>query len=68
MLHAVHELGNSWLILGRVVGIHVDDAALDGDHPEISRLQPLSRLGRNEWGLPPEVIRVDRPTRAPGKG
>lgn len=67
VLHAVHELGNSWLILGRVVGIHVDDAALDGDHPEFSRLQPLSRLGRNEWGLPPEVIRVDRPTRAPGK-
>ncbi len=67
-LHSVHELGNSWLILGRVVGIQVADAVLRDGHPEFTLLEPLSRLGRNEWGLPPEVIKVDRPQRAPGRG
>ncbi len=66
-LHSVHELGNSWLILGRVVGIQVDDAVLRDGHPEFTLLEPLSRLGKNEWGLPPEVIKVDRPQRAPGR-
>jgi hypothetical protein len=48
-----------------------DDALVDG-HPEMAHLQPVSRLGwsrlgRNEWGLPPEVVAVDRPQRpAPG--
>jgi len=67
VLHAVHELGNSWLILGRVVGIHVDDAVLKDGHPEFDLMEPLSRLGRNEWGLPNEVIRIDRPTKAPAR-
>lgn len=64
-LHSVLELGNSWLILGRVVGIHVDDAVMNDGHPEFDLMEPLSRLGRNEWGLPNEVIRIDRPQRAP---
>ncbi|VXC14546.1 flavin reductase family protein [Nocardioides sp. AX2bis] len=66
-LHSVQELGNSWLILGRVVGIHVDDAVMQDGHPEFSLMEPLSRLGRNEWGLPNEVVKIDRPTKAPGR-
>ncbi|GAA0984420.1 Flavoredoxin [Nocardioides aquaticus] len=66
-LHSVQELGNSWLILGRVVGIHVDDAVMQDGHPEFELMEPLSRLGRNEWGLPNEVVRIDRPTKAPGR-
>lgn len=67
VLHAVHELGDSWLILARVVGIHVEDAVLKDGHPDFALLEPLARLGRNEWGLPNEVIEVDRPTRAPAR-
>lgn len=66
-LHSVQELGNSWLILGRVVGIHVDDAVMEDGHPEFGLMEPLARLGRNEWGLPNEVVRIDRPTKAPGR-
>jgi hypothetical protein len=29
----------------------------------MQHLQPLSRLGGDEWGLPPEVIRLRRPAR-----
>ena len=60
-LHSTQELGNSTLVLGLVQLIAVRDEALVDGHPAMEHLQPLSRLGRNEWGLPPEVIRLDRP-------
>lgn len=55
------EVGTSTVVLGTVVLVTVVDDVLDGTHPMMERLMPLSRLGRNEWGLPPEVIRLDRP-------
>ncbi len=55
------EVGTSTVVLGTVVLVTVADDALDGSHPTMEGLMPLSRLGRNEWGLPPEVIRLDRP-------
>ena len=60
-LREVVDLGTSWLVLGTVRAITVRASALDGDHPLMSALRPVSRLGRNEWGLPPEVVAVDRP-------
>lgn len=63
-LHATLGLGDSTVVLGAVLAVTVRaDALEDGRHPAIEHLQPLSRLGRNEWGLPPEVVRVDRPRR-----
>ena len=63
-LHSTVELGDSTVVFLDVVAITVQEAALDGDHPTMVALQPLSRLGTNEWGLPPEVIALDRPRRA----
>lgn len=63
-LHSTLDLGDSTVVLGDVVAVTVVDSALAEDGlPSISALQPLSRLGRNEWGLPPQVIAVDRPRR-----
>jgi flavin reductase (DIM6/NTAB) family NADH-FMN oxidoreductase RutF len=33
---------------------------VDG-HPEMAGLEPLSRLGKDEWGMPPEVFATPRP-------
>lgn len=60
-LHSEIDLGQSVVVLGDVVAVTVEESALEGDHPMISALRPLSRLGRNEWGLPPEVARLTRP-------
>ncbi|MGI9156253.1 MAG: flavin reductase family protein [Marmoricola sp.] len=49
------------VVMGRVTLVTVRDDVLEGDHPAMEQLQPLSRLGRNEWGLPPEVFTLDRP-------
>lgn len=60
-LRQVVDLDTSWLVLGTVSAITVLDSALDGAHPMMAALQPISRLGRNEWGLPPAVVAIDRP-------
>lgn len=61
-LHGEVDLGQSVVVLGDVVAITVQESALEGDHPMMSALRPLSRLGRDEWGRPPEVVRLTRPT------
>lgn len=63
-LHSTIELGDSTLVLGNVVAVTVLDEALD-EHgrPAMSHLQPMSRLGGAEWGLPPEVVVFPRPQR-----
>ena len=63
VLHSTHELGDSTLVLGRVVALTVQDEAHVDGHPAVERLRPVSRLGRDEWGLPPEVVSVRRPDR-----
>jgi flavin reductase (DIM6/NTAB) family NADH-FMN oxidoreductase RutF len=60
VFHSALCLGDSTVVFGRVVLAAVDDAVLVDGHPEISRLRPLSRLGRNEWGDPPTVRSIER--------
>ena len=62
VLHQIIEVGNSQVVMGRVVAISVaaDVAAADG-HPDFTKLAPVARLGRTEWALPGEVVVRDRP-------
>lgn len=60
-LHSTLELGDSTVVLGHVVAVTIRPDVLEDGHPTMALLQPLSRLGRDEWGLPPEVVAVDRP-------
>lgn len=62
-LHSTNELGDSTVVLGDVRMISVAQEALVDGHPEFTRLDPLSRLGRDEWGLHAEVVSVRRPAR-----
>ncbi len=62
VLHRIIEVGNSFVIMGRVVAIAVRPEFLAADGlPSFEAIAPLSRLGRTEWGLPPEVRSLDRP-------
>lgn len=62
VLHQIIEVGNSQVVMGRVVAVSVDTAvaATDG-HPDFTKLAPLARLGRTEWSLPGEVVIRERP-------
>ncbi|QYJ03641.1 flavin reductase family protein [Nocardioides panacisoli] len=64
-LHSTVDLGESVVVLGDVLAVTVASEALVDGHPAMEHLEPVSRLGRNQWGLPPEVVAVDRPTEVP---
>lgn len=65
-LERVLPVGGSFLVLGRVVHAAVNADALRTDDrgrtlPEPQKLDPLSRLGRNEWATLGEVLSIARP-------
>lgn len=64
-LHSTAEFeGDCTVVFGLVRAITVDPDALgEDDLPLMSAVAPVSRLGRNEWGRPPEVFTLDRPMR-----
>jgi flavin reductase (DIM6/NTAB) family NADH-FMN oxidoreductase RutF len=62
-LDRIVEVGSAYVVFGAVTAITVWEDALDGDHPVFERLRPVSRLGRDEWGRPPETFRLTRPAK-----
>ena len=62
-LERIVEVGHAFVVFGHVVAITVLDDVLEDGLPAIERLRPVSRLGRDEWGRPPEVFRLTRPDR-----
>ncbi len=59
-LHATIGLGDSTVVLGRVLLAAIDPEVMVDGHPAIRRLRPLSRLGRDEWGADPDVREIRR--------
>ena len=60
-LHSTQRLGDSTLVLGTVVAFTVRDEVIVDGLPAYDLLQPVSRLGGSQWGLPPEAVSVTRP-------
>jgi flavin reductase (DIM6/NTAB) family NADH-FMN oxidoreductase RutF len=59
------ELGDSTVVIGRVLHAAVTTDVLDGDPregglPTIDKLRPLARLGRDEWSTIGEVLEITR--------
>lgn len=62
--HIVLDIGNTCVIMGRIVNISIDKAILSHDGlPDYAKFGAPSRLGRNEWGLAPGTIEIKRPSR-----
>jgi flavin reductase (DIM6/NTAB) family NADH-FMN oxidoreductase RutF len=49
-LHSTLEIGDCVLVFGEVTHAAISTDVLEGSHPRIDRLEPLARLGRDEWG------------------
>ncbi|WKX73867.1 flavin reductase family protein [Streptomyces sp. XD-27] len=60
VLHSTLRLGDSTVVFGRVVHAAVAEQVVDDGHPEVTRLRPLSRLGRDEWATLGEVSDLGR--------
>ena len=66
-LHEVHPVGDSFLLMGRVVHVSVDTDVLTTDArgrtlPDPAALGSVARLGRMEWGGLGEVFELERPS------
>jgi len=55
------EPGAVSLVIGRVIGIHVDQSVMTDDTIDYAKLDPLARLGGTEWLRGGEVFRLVRP-------
>src|ERR1700712_283991 len=61
-LHQVIPVGSSYVVMGEVTAITVVDEVLVDGLPDIELLRPVSRLGGQQWGRPPEVFDLVRPS------
>lgn len=52
---------NSVMVIGEVVGIHIDDTILDDGIFDITRYQPLTRLGYMDYSSINDVFALARP-------
>jgi flavin reductase (DIM6/NTAB) family NADH-FMN oxidoreductase RutF len=59
-LHSTLRLGDSTVVLGRVVHVAVHEHAVRDGRPRIEHLQPLARLGGNEWATIGEIKEIRR--------
>ncbi len=60
VLHSTLTLGDSTVVLGRVVHAVVDEAILVDGRPAVELMRPLSRLGADQWGDPPSAREITR--------
>ncbi len=49
------------LVIGEVVGLHINDAMLDGGKVDVTRYQPLARLGYRDYARIAETFALNRP-------
>ncbi len=60
-LRELIEVGNGILVLGTVTHVAIAAATLAADElPDPQRLDPIARLGRDEWGTLGEIRRIQR--------
>ncbi|NJP46367.1 flavin reductase family protein [Actinacidiphila epipremni] len=59
-LHSTVRLGDSTVVFGRVVHAAVSEAVLVDGHPDIHKLRPLTRMGKDEWGTLGDVLEIQR--------
>lgn len=50
-----------WLVLGEVVGVYIDPAILTDGLVDMTKLQPLSRLGYRDYAVVRETFEMTRP-------
>lgn len=51
----------NFMVIGRVVGIHIDDALIADGRVDIARARPIARLGYMDYCVVDEVFAMNRP-------
>jgi len=53
--------GTHAIVLGQVVGVHIDDAAIVEGKVDVTKLKPIARLGYGDYAVIDEVFELTRP-------
>lgn len=53
--------GRNVMVIGEVVGIHVNERVLTDGFVDIAKLKPIARLGYKDYAVVTEVFTMDRP-------
>ena len=61
--HQVLDTTN-YIVMGRLLAIHVDDALFDGDRIETARLDPVGRMAGSLYATMGKPFSLKRPTYA----
>jgi flavin reductase (DIM6/NTAB) family NADH-FMN oxidoreductase RutF len=51
----------NFMVIGRVVGVHIDDALIVDGRVDIAQARPIARLGYMDYCVVDEVFAMDRP-------
>ncbi len=51
-----------WMIVGQVIGVHIDDAYITAGRFDTARAQPLARCGYRDYATVTELFEALRPT------
>ena len=54
-------VGN-WIVIGEVVGVHIDDTMLTDGRFDLAKAKPVTRLGYLDYGLSLSIVEKARPT------
>ena len=61
-LHKIVDLpGTATMVIGQVVGIHIDESHIKGGILDVTSYQPLARLGYADYTAVSEVFSIRRP-------
>jgi flavin reductase (DIM6/NTAB) family NADH-FMN oxidoreductase RutF len=66
-LHQILELPDDqgkvddWLVVGRVIGVHIDDRFIENGRVNTVAMQPIARMGYSEYTTVNEAWRMRRP-------
>jgi flavin reductase (DIM6/NTAB) family NADH-FMN oxidoreductase RutF len=52
---------NDWMVIGRVIGIHIDDRFIRDGRVDTAALKPIARLGYAEYATVDDIWRMRRP-------
>ncbi|WP_299820845.1 flavin reductase family protein [uncultured Roseibium sp.] len=52
---------DSYMVMGQVVGVHIDDNVIVDGRVDVTRYKPLSRLGYMDYAVITEVFQMGRP-------
>ncbi len=52
---------NDWMVIGRVIGVHIDDRYIENGRVNTAAMKPIARLGYSEYSTVETAWRMRRP-------